>query len=220
MTKQGKNVRLNLEKLFDAGCRYLKYGGVIAMEPDPTQEDAPKFKLLTNGLDHLATSEDEFVITESGKDDEDYVFLKCVTTGIVVELSKTELWIATKPDNEFQVKIPGGYLIVEEKGAYDEYPGVCITFSKDGQRPYGEDCVAVVEFDNGKGVLQTACYNSGQEEPAEIIPYSSQEDLEEEMEYTASTDFSRIPESLKNEILKNHEKLKKREGEKKDGKKV
>lgn len=46
------------------------------------------------------------------------------------------------------VKIPTGYLIVEEKGTEREYPGVFISFSKEGNKSDINKIIACVEYDS------------------------------------------------------------------------
>lgn len=51
--------------------------------------------------------------------------------------------------NKFKVKTPIGYLMVEAKGVEDEYPGVYVSFSKDGKDYDVSNMVACIEYDTG-----------------------------------------------------------------------
>ena len=74
--------------------------------------------------------------------------------------------------NKFKVKIPNGYLMVEEKGAEDEYAGVYISFSKDGEEYDVSNIIACVEYDNVDREIKTETYSKGCEEPSHIICHS------------------------------------------------
>ena len=67
------------------------------------------------------------------------------------------------------VKIPNGYLVVEKKGTENEYPGVLVFFSKDGEHYSTDDIVACVEYDTLEEVIKTETYVKGQEEPTNIV---------------------------------------------------
>lgn len=76
--------------------------------------------------------------------------------------------------NRFAVKTPMGYLIVEEKGAEDEYPGVYISLSNT-EEPDGslfpDNMVACVEYDSYTGEIKTESYARDRDDPVEIIRY-------------------------------------------------
>lgn len=85
------------------------------------------------------------------------------------------------PKNRFRVKTPAGWLIVEEKGAENEYPGVLIGFSKDG-KDYDaySDTIACVEYDSTRGGrIMTSTYKRDREEPVNITDWNSKYDGEE-----------------------------------------
>lgn len=77
---------------------------------------------------------------------------------------------------EMKIRIPTGYLIVEEKGAEDEYPGVFISFSKDGVTYSDNNAIATVEVDTPTGEIQTVTYIQNEEEPNHIIDYRTGRD--------------------------------------------
>ena len=64
------------------------------------------------------------------------------------------------------VKTPAGAIFVEAKGTYDEYPGFYIC--KDNE---GKDEIAMVEFDTGRGEIQTVTYMEGKDEPGYLVDY-------------------------------------------------
>lgn len=73
--------------------------------------------------------------------------------------------------NKLKVKIPNGYLLVEEKGTESEYPGVFISFSKDGEESDVNEMIACVEFDSCSEEIKTETYRKGFDEPNNIICY-------------------------------------------------
>lgn len=79
--------------------------------------------------------------------------------------------------NKFKVKIPGGYLIVEEKGAENEYPGVFISFSKNGNECDKNYMVTCVEYDSCAEELRTVTYCDEHDEPTHIICCKNGRDL-------------------------------------------
>lgn len=79
--------------------------------------------------------------------------------------------------NKFKVKIPNGYLMVEEKGTENEYPGVFISFSKDGKEFDTNNIIACVEYDTFSEEIKTETYRKDFEEPNHIICYEDGRDL-------------------------------------------
>ena len=78
------------------------------------------------------------------------------------------------PDNkkqEFSVRTPEGYLIVQEKGSEDDYPGVQISFTKDNDPSSQKSMVACVEYESTQKELRTEIYQDGYNEPVHIIRY-------------------------------------------------
>lgn len=69
--------------------------------------------------------------------------------------------------DKFKVKTPKGYIMVESKGAEDEYPGVYIGFSKDGKEYDVSRMITCVEFDTVKEDIITTVYKPNQDEPIE-----------------------------------------------------
>ena len=80
-------------------------------------------------------------------------------------------------ENKFKVKIPNGYLMIEEKGAENEYPGVFISFSKDGKGFDTSSMIACVEYDTSSEEIKTETYRKDFEEPNNIICYEDGRDL-------------------------------------------
>lgn len=79
--------------------------------------------------------------------------------------------------NKFKVKIPSGYLMVEEKGTETEYPGVVVSFSTDGNNPYGENVIACVEYDSSAEEIRTETYEKCYDEPNNIISWEDGRNL-------------------------------------------
>ncbi len=75
-----------------------------------------------------------------------------------------------------RIKVPTGYIIVEEKGVEEEYPGCYISFSKNGST--SDDMVACVEYDTTRndGSLLVETYNTAQDEPNHIIDWKTGDD--------------------------------------------
>lgn len=71
----------------------------------------------------------------------------------------------------FAVKTPLGYIMVEAKGTEDEYPGVYISLSKDGNKLNADDIIACVEYDTLTKEIKTETYEHGVEEPVNITPW-------------------------------------------------
>lgn len=79
--------------------------------------------------------------------------------------------------DKFKVKIPNGYLMVEEKGVENEYPGVFISFSKDGKEFDTSGMIACVEYDTSSEEIKTETYRQDFEEPNYIICYEDGRNL-------------------------------------------
>lgn len=80
-------------------------------------------------------------------------------------------------EQKFKVKTPIGYLMVEAKGVEDEYPGIFISFSKDGNKYDVSQIIACVEYDTCSEEIKTECYRKDFEEPNNIICYEDGRDL-------------------------------------------
>ena len=86
-------------------------------------------------------------------------------------------------NGKFKVKIPNGYLMVEEKGTESEYPGVFVSFSKDGKPFDISNMIACVEYDSCTKEIKTETYQEGYEEPNNIISYAwYQKSFKEQLE--------------------------------------
>ena len=79
--------------------------------------------------------------------------------------------------NKFKVKIPNGYLMIEEKGTETEYPGVFISFSKDGTEYDVNNIIACVEYDTFAEEIKTETYRKDFEEPNNIICWEDGRDM-------------------------------------------
>lgn len=77
--------------------------------------------------------------------------------------------------SEFKVKIPDGYLIVEEKGAYDDYPGVFVSLCRDGEEFH--ELIACVEYDSVAEEIKTETYTKDEDEPNHIICFEDGTDI-------------------------------------------
>ncbi len=75
-----------------------------------------------------------------------------------------------------KIKVPTGYIIIEQKGVEEEYPGCYISFSKDGST--SDDMVACVEYDTTKddGSILIETYIVEQDEPNHIIDWQTGND--------------------------------------------
>lgn len=80
-------------------------------------------------------------------------------------------------DNKFKVKIPNGYLMVEAKGTVDEYPGVFISFSRDGKEYDVSNIIACVEYDTYDKEIKTETYRKDFEEPTRIVCWEDGRDI-------------------------------------------
>ena len=78
-----------------------------------------------------------------------------------------------------KIKTPAGYIIVTEKGDYDEYPGVAVYLSEDGEvKPYPEDSlIAWIEYNTAKERIQTDVYSADSDDPVCIVTYPDGEIL-------------------------------------------
>jgi hypothetical protein len=70
--------------------------------------------------------------------------------------------------HKFKVKTPVGYLMIEQKGTENEYPGVYISFSNEGKEADIGNVVACVEYDNNSKKLMTTTYQKEVDEPSNI----------------------------------------------------
>lgn len=77
---------------------------------------------------------------------------------------------------KFKVKTPTGYLMVEAKGVEDEYPGVYISFSKDGKEYDVSNMIACVEYLTGDDEIATETYVDGEEQPNHIVVWNDGRD--------------------------------------------
>ena len=78
--------------------------------------------------------------------------------------------------DRFKVKTPIGYLMVEAKGAEDEYPGVFISFSEDGNNYDVNQMIACVEYITGENEIVTENYHRDYDEPTHIIVWEDGRD--------------------------------------------
>lgn len=73
-----------------------------------------------------------------------------------------------------KIEIPSGFILVESKGLVDEYPGVYISFSRDGNTP--DEDIATVEY--ADGIIQTLTYCPDSDEPTHVIRASDGQERE------------------------------------------
>lgn len=102
---------------------------------------------------------------------------------------KADGWVDTKAYNAgeksesisqpalLKIKIPNGYLMVEKKGAEEDYPGVFISFSEDGKSSDLNQMIACVEYDSVEKEIKTETYSKDFDEPNHIICYEDGRDL-------------------------------------------
>lgn len=81
-----------------------------------------------------------------------------------------------KKENAFEVNVPGGKLLIGEKGCINEYPGVFVTFAPEKGK---EELVAAVEYDEEKHAIQTVCYRRTLDEPAAVVTYDGSDKYED-----------------------------------------
>lgn len=76
-----------------------------------------------------------------------------------------------------KIKVPGGVLIVEEKGAFDEYPGVYVSFLKDGEEK--DTLLSCTEYDTEAGRILTEAYSLNEEKdmPLVIFDHNAERDI-------------------------------------------
>jgi len=84
--------------------------------------------------------------------------------------------LATKYDKsfrskKFKIKIPNGYLMIEEKGVENEYPGVYVSFSEDGKAYGVGNIIACIEYDTCSEEIKTETYRKDFEEPCNIVTW-------------------------------------------------
>ncbi len=80
-------------------------------------------------------------------------------------------------EQSFKVQIPGGYLCAESKGAYDEYPGIFITFTPDGESDIQNDLVACVEWITPDKEIRIESYCAQHDNPVSIRRYDDGKEL-------------------------------------------
>ena len=78
--------------------------------------------------------------------------------------------------NCFKVETPMGFLMVEEKGVFNEYPGVFISFSKDGKAYDVSQMIACVEYITGEHEIHTETYIKEREDPVDIREWETGRD--------------------------------------------
>lgn len=76
-----------------------------------------------------------------------------------------------------KIKTPVGYIVVLEKGTEEEYPGVYVCHSPDGE---SFDCqydglIACVDYDAETGRFLTETYSESDENPVFMVAYPSGE---------------------------------------------
>lgn len=76
-----------------------------------------------------------------------------------------------------KIKVPGGFLIVEEKGTPTEYPGVWISFLKDGEEQ--DTLISCTEYDTEAKRFLTEAYSLNEEQvvPLVIFDHNAEQDI-------------------------------------------
>lgn len=76
-----------------------------------------------------------------------------------------------------KIKVPGGFLLVEEKGAFDEYPGVYVSFLKDGEEK--DTLLSCTEYDTEAKRFLTETYSMNEEKdiPLMIFDHKAEENI-------------------------------------------
>ena len=69
----------------------------------------------------------------------------------------------------FKVEMPNGYLMVEAKGTVGEYPGVYISYSKDGNSFDVSNIIVCTEYCSCDKEIKTETYRKDFEEPTRIV---------------------------------------------------
>lgn len=77
----------------------------------------------------------------------------------------------------FKVEIPNGYLMVEAKGTVDEYPGVFVSYSREGNSFDMDNIISCTEYCNCDEEIKTETYRKDFEEPTSIICWEDGRDL-------------------------------------------
>lgn len=72
-------------------------------------------------------------------------------------------------DTNMLIEIPNGFLLIEKKGAVDEYPGIFISYSKDGKT--ANEIIAAIEYDTIDEIIKTITYETYSDEPTHIIKH-------------------------------------------------
>ena len=77
---------------------------------------------------------------------------------------------------KIKVRIPNGYLMIEAEGIEAEYPGVYVSYSKDGKNYDTSKPIACIEYDTHTGEILTETYAMGRNNPCHIITYENGRD--------------------------------------------
>ena len=72
-------------------------------------------------------------------------------------------------DTNMLIEIPNGFLLIEKKGAVDEYPGIFVSYSKDGKT--ADEIIAAIEYDTIDNIIKTITYETYSDEPTHIIKH-------------------------------------------------
>ena len=60
-------------------------------------------------------------------------------------------------DTNMLIEIPNGFLLIEKKGAVDEYPSIFVSYSKDGKT--ADEIIAAIEYDTIDEIIKTITYH-------------------------------------------------------------
>lgn len=78
-------------------------------------------------------------------------------------------------EKDFKIKIHNGWLIVTESADKEDYPGLFVFFSKDGETFSMDNLITVVEQCVEENSIRTDCYKKGQDECAVWFDYETGE---------------------------------------------
>ncbi len=97
----------------------------------------------------------------------------CLSLRLGIDLIEIKEEEKVENRSKLVIKTPAGYLVVKQKGASDDYPGVWVMLSKDGVEE--GDFVACVEYDATNNVVQTVSYKPNNDYPQSITYYNNEE---------------------------------------------
>lgn len=73
-----------------------------------------------------------------------------------------------------KIKVPGGFLIIEGKGTPTEYPGVWVSFLKDGEEK--DILISCTEYDTEADRFLTEVYSAIEEQDTPFVIFDHNEE--------------------------------------------